>query len=81
MSSLSEGLLWDIRAEPAAADRHPLLPLCVESYRNRSPKSRPTSLSPGTFRWHLDTWRCCEQSRAGYRGLKGPLEVLILVSV
>lgn len=41
---------------PEAADRHPLLSLCVESYRNRSPISRPTSLSLGTFRRRLDTW-------------------------
>lgn len=30
--------------------------LCVESYRNRSPISRPTALSLYTFRRRLDTW-------------------------
>lgn len=31
-------------------------PLCVESYRNRSPISRPTALSLYAFRRRLDTW-------------------------
>lgn len=45
-SGLSLGLLWQLADRQT--DRHPLPPLCVESHRNRSPISRPTSLS------HLD---------------------------
>lgn len=45
-----------MRSIRAADRRTPAqrLPLCDDSYRNRSPKSRQTAL--GTFRWHLDTW-------------------------
>lgn len=61
MSSPPEGPLRRI----SAADRWTpaqRLPLCVDSYRNRSPKSRRVSL--GTFRWqHMGS--ICEQGRAG----------------